>query len=105
MAVQWSGLIHHRLLELIHAGEIKAIAMGPGWSHVRRDGRAGRRSCAKYLVVAKSLMAFVEKLGTRGKLLRSALALKYHPDVGGSTDTMQRLNRLMERLRQGGLAA
>ena len=38
-----------------------------------------------------------------GEVLRTgyrALALKYHPDVGGAAETMLRLNRLMERLRQ-----
>ena len=32
-----------------------------------------------------------------------ALAKKYHPDTGGSTETMKRLNLLAEKLRASGL--
>ena len=71
MAVEWSGLCHERILELIHAGEIEAVAVGPETSYVR-DGSTRRRSCAKYLVVAAPLKKFVKTLAVRGKLLRSA---------------------------------
>jgi hypothetical protein len=70
-SVEWSGLCHQRLLDLIHAGEIEAVRVGPEQSHVRRDGTTRSRSCVKFLVVAKSLIAFIEGLGG-GKLQRSA---------------------------------
>lgn len=47
----------------------------------------------------RALLAELIRAGYR------ALALRYHPDQGGSTETMLRLNRIMERLRRGELAA
>ena len=70
-SVEWSGFTHQRMLDLIHAREIEAVAVGPEQSHIRRDGSIRRRSCVKFLVVAKSLIAFVEGL-SGGKLQRSA---------------------------------
>lgn len=42
------------------------------------------------------------------ELIRSGyrqMAMKHHPDVGGNPEVMRKLNALMERLRQRGLAA
>src|SRR5215471_18361148 len=47
----------------------------------------------------RALLAELVQAGFR------ALVRRYHPDVGGDGEKMVRLNALMERLRQGVLAA
>jgi hypothetical protein len=47
----------------------------------------------------RALLAELIRAGYR------SVAKKYHPDLGGNPETMVRLNALMERLRQGVLAA
>jgi hypothetical protein len=56
----------------------------------RARARAGRRG---------PLLAELVRAGFR------VLVRKHHPDVGGKHETMPRLNRLMERLRQEVLTA
>jgi hypothetical protein len=68
MSCAWSGLKHKYVLNLIRTGVLEAVAMGPEREDTLPDGTVRRRACAKYLVVAKSFRAFVESLGSRGKL-------------------------------------
>jgi hypothetical protein len=72
MCTEWSGLPRAQLMELIRAREIESVTVGPAVTHLWHNGTVRHRSCAKFLVVAKSLKAFVEGLGARGKLQRSA---------------------------------
>lgn len=68
MSCAWSGLKHKYVLHLIHTGVLEAVAIGPEREDTLPDGTVRRRACAKFLVVAKPFRAFVESLGSRGKL-------------------------------------
>lgn len=67
------------------------------WSH-RQWEEESRHSSAGFArdldADDRLLLAEILRTGYR------AMALKYHPDVGGPAEIMLRLNRLMERLRQ-----
>jgi hypothetical protein len=72
MAVAWSGLKHHYILDLIQSGKVPSVLLGPDRVDTLPNGKTRRRSCAKYLLLSAPFKEFVEGLGLVGKLKRSA---------------------------------
>jgi hypothetical protein len=68
MCARWAGLVPAYIRSQIRAGVIEAVAVGDGHDHALPNGAMCRRSCAKFLVVAKSFKAFVEGLSKLHRL-------------------------------------
>jgi hypothetical protein len=69
MCHTWSGLPHQKILDLIHDGQVKAIATGRERDEMGPHGKIRHRACNKYLVPAKEFRAFIARLGTSGRLM------------------------------------
>ena len=69
MGAAWSGLAPNYIRSQIRAGVIEAVAVGPGYDRAMPgSGVMSHRTCAKFLLIAESLKAFVEGLSKLRRL-------------------------------------
>jgi len=67
-SADWSGIPYKILLRLVKAGVIQAVTIGDKVKQTMPNGQRRVRACAKFLILSKPFITWVDGLGAGDKL-------------------------------------